>query len=200
MTPAIAEAVDGGSVDIVAEFDLLDHFTDPVAHLRALTQLMKPMGHLVLGVSSIETCAGTLHPHRLRLDTPIGFTPRSLRAACTAAGLEARIWEEGPTLFAVCERGDVKPEAAPPGEADALSLALAENDGRLLLKRALAKHGATDAALRAAGVAARACRTPACYVALCEDVAAACRRDQRKDLAAQWSAYAHERPTSQNVA
>ncbi len=200
VTAAIAESVEGGSVDIVTEFDLLDHFADPVAHLQALARLMKPSGHLVLGVSSIERCAGMLHPHRLRRDAPVGLTRRSLRAACTAAGLDAQIWEDGPTLFAVCERGEVTPEAPAAGEAAALALAFEENDGRLHLKRVLAQHGPTDAALRVAGVAARGCRTPRCYAALCWDVAAACERGGRVELAAQWSAHADEGRLSQNVA
>ena len=187
-------------MDIVAEFDLLDHFADPVAHLQALARLMKPTGHLVLGVSNIENCVGMLHPHRLRRDAPVGLTRRSLRAACTAAGLDAWIWDDGATMFAVCERGDVAPEAAVPGEAAAVALALTENDGRLLLKRVLAEHGPTDAALRVAGVAARGCRTPRCYAELCRDVAAACERGGRIELAAQWLGHAELGRSSQNVA
>lgn len=200
VTPATAESVEGGSVDIVVEFDLLDHFAAPVPHLRALARLMKPGGYLVLGVSNIKTCEGMLHPHRLRRDAPIGLTRRSLRAACSAAGLEARIWEDGPTLFAVCEHGEVVLAPAEPGEAAALVLALKENDGRLLLKRVLAEHGPIDPVLRVAGVAAQACRTHDCYAALCRDVAAACWRDGRRALAAQWSAHAGDRRASQNVA
>ncbi|MBV1861583.1 MAG: class I SAM-dependent methyltransferase [Nannocystaceae bacterium] len=200
VTPATAESVEGGSVDIVVEFDLLDHFPAPVLHLQTLARLMKPAGHLVLGVSNVETCVGMLHPHRLRRDTPIGLTRRALRAACSAAGLEAWIWEDGPTLFAVCERGEAPPDPAPPGEAAAMALAFQENDGRLLLKRVLAEHGPTDAALRVAGVAARGCRSAHCYAALCLDVAAACDRGGRTRLAAQWSTQADARRSSQNVA
>jgi len=200
VTPSFAESDEGGSVDIVVEFDLLDHFADPLAHLQALTRLMKPAGHLVLGVSNIESCAGMMHPHRLRRDAPVGLTRRALRAACAAAGLDAQIWEDGPTLFAVCERGEVAPEPAMPGEAAALALTFAENDGRLLLKRVLAEHGPTQAALRVAAVAAGGCGTARCYTALCRDVAAACQRGGREDLAAQWSAHADEGRASQNVA
>lgn len=200
VSPAMAESVEGGSVDIVVEFDLLDHFTDPVAHLRALTRLMKPTGHLVLGVSNIATCHGMLVPHRLRHDAPVGLTERSLHAACAAAGLQARIWEVGATLFAVCERGQASPSVAPSDEAAALARGFEENDGRLLLKRVLASHGTTDAVLRVAGAAAQACRIPHCHATLCRDVAAACERDGRFDLAAHWAAQAGERPPSQNVA
>lgn len=200
VTPAIAESVEGGSVDIVVEFDLLDHFADPVAHLRALTRLMNPAGHLVLGVSNVATCDGMLVPHRLRHDAPVGLTRRSFHAACAAAGLQARIWEAGATLFAVCERGEDSPSVAPTGEAAALARGFEENDGRLLLKRVLATHGPTDAALRVASSAAEACRIPRCYAALCRDVAAACEREGRLDLAVHWAAQAGERSASQNVA
>lgn len=181
-----AEDFEGSTYDIVVEFDLLDHFADPVAHLRALSDLVRPGGHLLLGVSNIAACAGLLHPHKLRLDAPIGFTRKALRRACAAAGLSAAIWEDGASLFAVCERGNPIVQDAAPTEAAQLVLALRENDGRLLLKRVLAEHGPTDAVLRAAEAAVRGCRTAEGRRSLCEDVARVCERGLRHDAAAQW--------------
>ncbi len=199
---SMAETHEANDYDIVIEFDLLDHFSDPVTHLAALARLTKPGGHILLGVSSVVACAGLLTPHRLRLDTPVGFTPRALQRACGAAGLAADVWEEGATLFAVCERGERAVEDADPGAAPHMVLALRENDGRLLLKRILAEHGPSDAVLRAAETAARSCRTYEGRRTLCEDVGRACDRAGRHDDAIRWFIWGRRRHSvpSQNVA
>jgi len=196
-----AEAYVSEGFDIVVEFDLLEHCGDPVAHLEALRSHMAPGGHLVLGVSNFATSAGFLHPHRIRLDAPIGFTRRALRRACAAAGLSAALWEDGTNLFAVCERGTPIVQDADPQEARDLLRSLRENDGRLLLKRVLAKHGPTDAVLRAAETSARGCPTAQGRRALCLDVARACEHGGRSDEAARWFDRGLARdPQSQNVA
>ncbi len=202
VTASTAESMDSGTFDIIVEFDLLDHFARPVEHLRALTGRLSLGGHILLGVSDVVACAGSLFPHKLRLDTPIGFTRAALRWACAQAGLSAAIWEDGRALFAVCEPGDPLVHEAGPAEASTLVRRLQENDGRLVLKRVLAEYGPTPAVLRAASRAADGCRTGQGHRALCNDVAAACERGGARDEAQRWRDRGHTLPgtASQNVA
>jgi SAM-dependent methyltransferase len=190
-----AETSVPGVFDIVVEFDLLDHFANPVEHLRALSSQLGPQGHLLVGVSAIDRTVGQLHPHRIRLDTPVGFTARALYFACISAGLQPSVWREGATVFALCRQG--APQTLAPPEQDAAELVrwFQENDGRLLLKRALFARGPTDGMLRAAELAVRNARIPAARQALCDDVVQACARARRHDAAVAWFGGA-----SQNVA
>ncbi|MCR9163535.1 MAG: class I SAM-dependent methyltransferase [Nannocystaceae bacterium] len=196
------ESMDAGGFDIIAEFDLLDHFAAPAEHLRALRQRLAPGGHILLGVSNVVECAGSTFPHKLRLDTPVGFTRAALRRVCAAAGLSAAIWEDGRSLFAVCERGDPVVHDVSADAASSLIRRLRENDGRLLFKRFLADRGPTPAALRAAVKVAEGCRTEAGHRALCVSVAAACERAGDHDEAARWRERGRTLPAwaSQNVA
>jgi SAM-dependent methyltransferase len=196
------EAMEAGTFDIIVEFDLLDHFTDPVEHLRALTERLASGGHILLGVSNVPACAGSSVPHKLRLDTPVGFTRAALRRACAQAGLSAAIWEDDSSLFAVCERGEPIVHDVASDDASELLLRLRENDGRLLFKRVMAEHGPTPQVLRAASRVADGCRTEDGHRALCEDVAAACTRTGAEDEADRWRERGRRLPGlgSQNVA
>lgn len=202
VTASTVESMESGTFDIIVDFDLLDHFAQPVEHLRALTRRLSLGGHILLGVSNVVACAGSLFPHKLRLDTPVGFTRSALRRACAQAGLSAAIWEDGQSLFAVCELGDPVVHEAGPDEASTLLRRLRENDGRLVFKRFLAEYGPTPAVLRAASRAADGCRTDQGHRALCNDVAAACERAGALDEAERWRDRGHALPgtASQNVA
>ena len=192
-----AERAVPADADIVAEFDLLDHFADPVRHLRELGRHLRPTGHLLIGVSNLARTVGQTHPHRLRLDTPVGFTPSALHHCCTMAGYSATVWEDEATLYARCSLAETADTERPARDATELKRWFQENDGRLMLKRAMAQRGPTNGLLRAAELAVRNCRVPRSRDALCDDVQAACEGAGRFDAAARWF---HTAGASKNVA
>jgi len=85
--------------DAITLWDVLEHLHDPVASLRELVRILKPDGILIVRVPNLrswdaelfgESWAGLDAPRHLYL-----FTPDTVRAMLTAAGLQAIEWSGG---------------------------------------------------------------------------------------------------------
>lgn len=174
--------------DIVVEHDLLPLLSDPAGHLRHLAARLAPGGVLLVEVPNFLRAPGITSEYALALDRPNWFTPRALVALCRRAGLVVTALVADERLRVFCHAA--APSACvPPGpSAEDVAEATWGNDLRLQLKRALAKVGATPAAVAAAAEIHGRCSLPAIRADLAIEIANACERGGDFESAAMWIA------------
>jgi SAM-dependent methyltransferase len=79
--------------DLVSMFHVLEHLTDPVAALRALSQLLSPQGMLLIEVPDVARLSSPKNTF-FKAHT-FYFSAHSLDATVRAAGLERVAFNEG---------------------------------------------------------------------------------------------------------
>lgn len=174
--------------DVIVEHGLLAHLCDPVAHLRRIAARLQPGGVALLEVPNLLASAG-LANETLSAQRPLTFTARALVTACKRAGLVPIFAVAQQRLVVLCRPAAVASHCVSPGpEAGDVAQSVWGNDLRIELKRALAKSGATPAAIDAAARVHARCRHAATRADLAIEIANACERDSAFDATAYWLA------------
>jgi len=176
---------DAQRFDVVVEHGLLSHLCDPVDHLRRIAARLHPRGAAVIEVPNLLAGAGAA-AEVLSVQRPFTFTARSLVTACKRAGLVPIFAVAEQRLVVLCRPAPASQCVSPGPDAGEVALSVWGNDLRIELKRALARTGATAAAVTMAAGVHRRCTHAPTRADLAIEIANACERDSDLDGAAYW--------------
>ena len=174
--------------DIIVQYHVLEHLSNPRQHLKKVASCLKANGLLVLEVPNLARAVGHLETDFLRVDHRHVFSRWSLTTLCSFAGLQVIDVLDGPDLRVICRLAQPQERRkvdAGPG-AKIMATAAWANDLRLTVKRGLVHAGTSHEMLALAAQAHRGCTWAPGRADLAIEIAIACERTGNLEMAIKW--------------